>query len=284
MLTRAAANRRRALLVGLCLATLPASACGAEAETSAAPEVASPTTILTDAPSTLPTTTTSEADPDGDGCLHDEVALTEWVTVADIPAGDPDGGLVVRDRPSAGAAALIVLVEGTEVLVLPQVDTTGCVRLDSGAVWWAVWITDTESGWANSRYLDDDRGLDDEPGLEDDSMADGIGEAEQDVHGDCVLFTSAPDECVGVYIGSGGITALMEPDAVVVEFAQVDCVYLRATDACRVLELLGWGAEDDHGLGNSMSQAPIDEIAADCEALGPSDPIGALACAELATR
>lgn len=69
-----------------------------------------------------------------------------------------------------------------------------------------------------------------------------------------------------------------DQDSFDLELAQISCVYENITDACDLLTTFGYPAEDNYGLGNSLSQAPDAVLDADCRA---GD---ALACAEQASR
>jgi hypothetical protein len=69
-----------------------------------------------------------------------------------------------------------------------------------------------------------------------------------------------------------------DQDSFDLEQAQISCVYEGIADACDLLTTFGYPADENYGLGNSLSQAPDAAIEADCQA---GD---ALACAEQVSR
>ena len=96
------------------------------------------------APSTTqpPTTTTSEPPVDLASLTHPEYAFGTRYGVIRIPAGDPDGGLVMREEPSASSAQVAVLDPSTTNVFAEQQDGD----------WWFV-SSGNFGGWVNSFYL-----------------------------------------------------------------------------------------------------------------------------------
>jgi hypothetical protein len=190
----------------------------ADADGSAAP----PTTGATDG-------TTSDDDPGlGDRCRGAQLPSGGQYAVTNIPADDPDGGLVARPLPDASSEPIDVLAEGT--IVDTFIGPESCAVTSEGAVWWDIGTPQLATGgWVNTAFL-------------------------------------AP-------VGGDD-----EQDSFDLEQAQIACVYEGIGDACDLLTTFGYPADQNYGLGNSISQAPEAVIDADCRA---GD---ALACAEQASR
>lgn len=81
-------------------------------------------------------------------CSSSQLASGTYL-VTNIPANDPDGGLVARSAAGAGSSALFVLPELSGVF--PGGGADDCVVLD-GSVWWQA-FDDGGSYWVNSAYL-----------------------------------------------------------------------------------------------------------------------------------
>lgn len=79
-------------------------------------------------------------------CEVADFALEAAYRVTNIPADDPDGGLVTHVAPGVDADAFKVLPDGTD-----QLQVSSCQQnLSTGSVWWLV----TDAGWVNARYLE----------------------------------------------------------------------------------------------------------------------------------
>lgn len=124
--------------------------------TSAPPTTGEPATVVTEttsAPetSTVPATTTATA-PGESPCSGGQAPDGGEYVVTNIPADDPDGGLVARLEPGTGGERIGVLPEGT--IVDSDADRPGCVVTSDGGVWWSI---DSQplaaGGWVNSRFL-----------------------------------------------------------------------------------------------------------------------------------
>ncbi|MEZ5079976.1 MAG: SH3 domain-containing protein [Thermoleophilia bacterium] len=73
-------------------------------------------------------------------------------TVVDLPANDPDGGLVVHADAGASTPKTGLLTSGTPVITTN--DPARCLVIADGGVWWEVsYGTNDQRGWVNSRYL-----------------------------------------------------------------------------------------------------------------------------------
>lgn len=133
-------RRRPVLAVLVALACLAVAACGDDDDPVAA----------TTAATAPPATTTAAAD-DGRLCTDLEEPNGRDRTVADLPADDPDGGLVVHADAGTGAPQIGVLPSGTAVITTN--DPATCVVLADGGIWWKVQAPDGLRGWVNSRLL-----------------------------------------------------------------------------------------------------------------------------------
>jgi len=93
-------------------------------------------------------------------CNTFDSASRGFYRVVNIPADDPDGGLVAHVSPGVDADVTDVLAEGTAELQI-----SGCQVLNDGALWWLV----DDHGWVNAYYLEAVRGANPEwqPGLSD---------------------------------------------------------------------------------------------------------------------
>ena len=102
-----------------------------------------PSTTTTTQPTTTTTqpTTTTEGPTTTAQPTTTAARATRTFYVCNIPANDPDGGLVVRSAPSSSSSNLGVLPSGTAV--------TAYTTLNAG---WIETISPI-SGWVNSRYL-----------------------------------------------------------------------------------------------------------------------------------
>lgn len=110
-----------------------------EPETSAVETTAAPATTTATGPGESPCSAAQA--PDGG----------EYV-VTNIPADDPDGGLVARLLPGTGGERIDVLPEGT--VVDSDAERPGCVVTADGGVWWAIDTPQLATGgWVNSRFL-----------------------------------------------------------------------------------------------------------------------------------
>lgn len=158
-------------------------------------------------------------------CTASQAANPEQVySVSNIPANDPDGGLVARLLPGAGEQAIDVLPDGTIVDIF---DVTDCAALADGSVWWFVETPQLATGgYVNSAFLAGQTDL----GQESDGNAAGGGEDDFDValaQVDCV-YGGADESCdLLVLAGIGTV-------------------------------------DDNFGLGNSYSSAPAGFLAEDC--------------------
>ena len=239
-------TRRHRVLAVVAIATLVVASCGdsdandgdATSGTSTSTTAVTPSTTATDASIAPPTTaavdtgggeTAGAEDPGlGDRCSGSQLPSGGQYAVTNIPADDPDGGLVARQLPDPSADQIDVLAEGT--IVDSFIEPESCAVISGGAVWWDIGTPQLATGgWVNAAYL-------------------------------------AP-------VGGDD-----EQDSFDLERAQLACVYDGDADACDLLTTFGYPAEDNYGLGNSLSQAPDDVLAGDC---GTGD---ALACAEQARR
>lgn len=96
------------------------------------------------------------------GCAPSELAIPSVYRVTNIPADDPDGGLVAHVSPGIDTEVTEVLADGTDELQI-----SGCQRnSNSGNIWWLV----SGVGWVNASYLETHvpgGSTDWEPGLSD---------------------------------------------------------------------------------------------------------------------
>lgn len=221
--------------------TVPApETTGVAPETSAAPEstdVGEPATVVTEttaAPETTAPATTAEAASGETACSPAQAPDGGEYAVTNIPADDPDGGLVARLLPGTAGERIDVLPEGT--VVDSDAERPGCVVTADGGVWWAIDTpTLATGGWVNSRFLG--------------PVGSGGGDGSDDGGGE---------------------------DDFDIALAQLDCVYRGNEESCDLLVTFGIGtADDNHGLGNSYSQAPDDAIVELCTV-----DADAIACAE----
>jgi len=165
----------RALVV-VAAAALVFTACGdsdsddaATSSTTSPTTAASPTTVTETDGSAAPTTTgsgddgtTGGEDPSlGDLCNGSQLPSGGQYAVADIPADDPDGGLVARQLPDASSEQIDVLAEG--IIVDTFIDPESCAVTSGGAVWWNIGTPQLATGgWVNTAYLAPVAGEDDE--------------------------------------------------------------------------------------------------------------------------
>ena len=71
--------------------------------------------------------------------------------VSEVPADDPDGGLVLLDGAGEGTVQVAILPGGAPVR--PIDDPAACAVLADGGVWWEVRSADGVQGWVDSRSL-----------------------------------------------------------------------------------------------------------------------------------
>ncbi|MEZ5378530.1 MAG: hypothetical protein R2733_18645 [Acidimicrobiales bacterium] len=253
--SRALAVAASALLIAGC------GGSGSSSDETLASDASSSTTVAAD------TSSTTSADTDGDvtapakdaavtaaaasgeipfgNCSSAQAATPGQVySVSNIPANDPDGGLVARLLPGSDEQRIDVLPDGTIVDIFA--DDLDCVVLGDGSVWWFVNTPLLATGgYVNSRYLAGQTDM----GQESDGNA------------------------------AGGAAGGGEDDFDVT-LAQIDCIYNGGEQSCDLLTVSGIGSPDDnYGLGNSYSMAPSGFLAEDC--LISNDQ---LACAELQAR
>lgn len=88
----------------------------------------------------------------GEVCTPNESPNGNDYTVTDLPADDPDGGLVVHADAGVDSAEIGVLPSGTAVVTTS--DPADCLALADGSVWWHVYpVGDGVDGYVNSRLL-----------------------------------------------------------------------------------------------------------------------------------
>ncbi len=141
---------RLSVLLTIIGALLLVSACGSD-EPDAAELAAEPTTSTAAEPpsSSAPEPSAAES---GEVCTENEGPNGNDYTVVELPADDPDGGLVIHadagiDRPQIG-----VFPGGTAVITTS--DPADCLALADGSVWWRVYpVGDGVDGYVNSRFL-----------------------------------------------------------------------------------------------------------------------------------
>lgn len=178
---------------GVVVAALLAVACGDAATTSEPAAVTStpavelaPTTAapggsepaVTTAPAatgTEPGPTVAAMEPPEDDsppvgtapCGSDQRPVAGEYAVVNIPADDPDGGLVARRLPGAGSEQLDVLPAGTIVEAFGNREL--CAVAADGGVWWEIGTPRLATGgWVNSRFLEPLGGGSGEGGGQDD--------------------------------------------------------------------------------------------------------------------
>lgn len=134
----------------LAAAALAVAGCGGS-DDSARP-AATPTTVTVAATTPGPTGTSPATETAaGAACTPAEDGNGLDYTVADLPADDPDGGLVVHADAGAASAQTGLLPAGTAVSTVN--DPARCQVLSDGAVWWEVEYDGGSRGWVNSRFL-----------------------------------------------------------------------------------------------------------------------------------
>jgi len=128
-------------------------------QATSAPAAPTPEPVAT---SVIPTPVATPPSHPWYECDAVQTAIPSDYRVTNIPADDPDGGLVAHVAPGVDATVTEVLPDGTD-----ELDITGCQQnLNIDAVWWLV----DERGWVNARYLEAHvpGGPDDwQPGLSD---------------------------------------------------------------------------------------------------------------------
>lgn len=238
--------------------------------------------------------------------------------VVNIPANDPDGGLVGHSAPGVNSPVTTVYPPDFAVWVDGSADS--CHVVESGAVWWRVVFADAPADWVNAFYL----GFYEGPG---DRVAIGTTEAlcsayrstvearETDipVSQDLIrldvelgghpvgvsgaiynlvngISTDSTSDYASIdgYVGpicSGetatgpGAIALDDADWAV---AAESCVYYNDFESCSLLERAGYSPNDNYGLGNSIGQTPFGAAIDECRA---GDVVfRGLYCAELYSR
>lgn len=164
--------------------------------------------------------------------------------VSNIPADDPDGGLVARQLPGSSEQAINVLPDGTIVDIFEDDE---CVVLSDGSIWWFVNTPLLATGgFVNSAFLAGQTDL----GQEGDGSAAGEDEDGFDVvltQIDCVYFAGAESCALLVTFGIGtaddnyglGNAYSMAPSGFLAE----DCLVSFDEIACAELELRGPGGE-----------------------------------------
>lgn len=173
--SRSARTRGRTLAgAGLLLVTiLFATACtrtvtapietGAGADTPATADpatgqpatgVQAPTPPARPSPIATQTSTTSAGNgslaADATACPPEFIGSGSYVVV-NIPANDPDGGLVGHSAP--GVASPITTVYPPDFAVWVDGTAASCHVVESGAVWWRVAFADAPPDWVNAFYL-----------------------------------------------------------------------------------------------------------------------------------
>jgi hypothetical protein len=234
------------VVVVVVAAALVFTACGdsdsedaATSSTTSPTTAASPTTVAETDGSAAPTTTasgdgatTGGEDPGlGDLCSGSQLPSGGQYAVADIPADDPDGGLVARQLPDASSEQIDVLAEGT--IVDTFIDPESCAVISGGAVWWDIGTPQLATGgWVNTAYLAPVAGEDDQDSFDLEQaqiscVYEGIGDA-------CDLLTTFGYPADGNY-GLGNSLS-QAPDAAI----EADC---QAGDALACAEQVSRGGE-----------------------------------------
>lgn len=293
---------RRTLTTLAAALTLLGTACGSST-TAPAVEPTQPAETAT-APAATPAAETPEATP-GEPAVR-PADTTPATTPAPAPSpnraaviGDCNGadlpehaifyfveasGLNVRATPSPDAAKVGVYADA-DMVALAGATLEHCARTAGGSVWWQVEHPTAGLGWVNAAYLVEE--LSD--GVFEDSgshvpldQIDPPVDEEADVHVDCAWLAST-GLCVEVTRGfHGEVASVIYPDDVPIAAAQLDCVYGTSLDACEILTAIGFGPGVNYGLGNSLAQAPTEDLLDECETLPGA--AGLLACAELNAR
>lgn len=147
------ARPARSALPAILLAAvaLTAAACGGTDDTAAPPATTAAVTAVATTPDITVTQRATQPAADGAACSPAEDGNGLDHTVADLPADDPDGGLVVHADAGASAPRTGLLAPGTAVSTVN--DPARCLVLPDGAVWWEVEYDGGSRGWVNSRFL-----------------------------------------------------------------------------------------------------------------------------------
>ena len=227
-------------------AVLVFTACGdsdsddaATSSTTSSTTAASPTTVAETDGSAAPTTATASdsgtaggQDPGlGDLCNGSQLPSGGQYAVADIPADDPDGGLVARQLPDASSEQIDVLAEGT--IVDTFIDPESCAVTSGGAVWWDIGPPQlTTGGWGNTAYLAPVAGEDDEDSFDLEQAQ--ISCVYEDIADLCDLLTTFGYPADGNY-GLGNSLS-QAPDAAI----EADC---QAGEALACAEQVSRGGE-----------------------------------------
>lgn len=143
---------RLSVLLMIVGALLLMSACGSDEPEAAEPAPDASSTVAEPAdPTTAPQPPPAEA-ASGEICTENEGPNGNDYTVVDLPADDPDGGLVVRADAGADSPQIGVLPGGAAVITTS--DPADCLALTDGSVWWRVYpVGDGVDGYVNSRFL-----------------------------------------------------------------------------------------------------------------------------------
>ncbi len=293
---------RRSLTTLAAALTLLGTACGSSTTAPTAADAPTPTTLTT---ADAPTTDTPAATP-GEPAVR-PADTTPAPNPAPAPAPSPNraavigdcngadlpehaifyfveaSGLNVRATPSPDAAKIGVYADA-DMVALAGATLEHCARTAGGSVWWQVDHPTAGFGWVNAAYLVEELSDGVFPDSGSHVPLDHIDPPveEPDVHIDCA-FVPSIGQCVEVTRGPAGeVDQVLFPEVVPVDWAQLDCVYGGDADACQVLTKIGFGADSNYGLGNSLTQTPTEFLLADCDTL--SGAAGHLACAELTAR
>lgn len=235
------------VLVVLAAAALVFTACGdsdsddtATTSSTSSTTAVSPTTLADADGSAAPPTTGSSGDGApaggespglGEPCGGSQLPSGSQYAVADIPADDPDGGLVARQLPDASSEQIDVLAEST--IVDTFIEPESCTVTSGGAVWWDIGTPQLATGgWVNAAYLapvggDDDQDSFDLEQAQISCVYEGIADA-------CDLLTTFGYPAEGNYGLGNSLT--QAPDAVL----DADC---QAGDALACAEQVSRGGE-----------------------------------------
>ncbi len=163
-------GRRSRALVIIAIAALVVASCGdsdsddgdAATGTTTSSTSMTPSTTSTGGSAAPPTTgaadtggaETGDADDSGlgDRCTGAQLPSGGQYAVTNIPADDPDGGLVARPLPDPSSEQIDVLAEGT--IVDTFIGPESCAVLSGGAVWWDIGTPQLATGgWVNTAFL-----------------------------------------------------------------------------------------------------------------------------------
>ncbi|MEM9517907.1 MAG: hypothetical protein AAGA37_01175 [Actinomycetota bacterium] len=216
-------------------------------------------------------------------CYGIEYPSAEWITIIHTLETLDGATVPVYTEPGHDAPIAASFPGETQLNVLPH-SADSCFFDGAGEIWWAVWVSQTESGWINRSVVidgseDPDFAEDhvDQP-IDEDGVDDGTWEDEEDASYDCFFLNSRPGDCVVVIYSNEGMFVDSTPTAEWVQWAHLECFYQGNTGACDVLNAL------DYDPVNELTMTPTEFLQADCAELPAGSVEAALACAELATR